>query len=77
MVDISQGAMIVQEKSSNSIHFYPTTAYLIYHSAALDSQTDKKLTAILTVFEGYAFENNLFVSSKEFCCESFAHSSLC
>jgi len=67
-VDIPQGAMIIQEKSSNSIQFYPTTTNLIYHTAALNPDVKKMLAGIFKVFDSYAFENNLFVSTKTFLC---------
>jgi hypothetical protein len=63
-VDISRGSMIVQEKSSNSVHFYPTTTNLIYRTAELDPLAKYHLKGLLTIFDRYAFENNLFVSSQ-------------
>jgi hypothetical protein len=62
-VNISRGSMIVQEKSSNSVHFYPTTTNLIYGTAELDPVAKHHLKGLLTIFDRYAFENNLFVSS--------------
>jgi hypothetical protein len=66
-VDIDQGSMILQEKSSNSIHFYPTTTSLIYHTADLNPLAKQNLKGMLTVFDRYAFENNLFVSTRRYC----------
>ena len=60
-VDIARGSMILQEKSSNSVHFYPTTTNLIYETANLDPLAKKGLAGMLSVFDRYAFENNLFV----------------
>lgn len=65
-VDISRGSMILQEKSSNSVHFYPTTTDLIYRTAELNPVAKHNLKGLLTIFDRYAFENNLFVSSLHF-----------
>jgi len=62
-VDISRGSMIVQEKSSNSVHFFPTTTNLIYRTAELDPLAKYHLKGLLTIFDRYAFENNLFGST--------------
>jgi len=60
-VDIARGSMILQEKSSNSVHFYPATTNLIYQTANLGPLAKKSLAGMLSVFDRYAFENNLFV----------------
>jgi len=70
-VDIPQGAMISQEKSSNSVHFPPTTTDLIYLTAAFGPHTDKKLAPIVKMFEAYSFESSLFVSAREYCRFAF------
>jgi hypothetical protein len=60
-VDIARGSMILQEKSSNSVLFYPATTNLIYQTANLGPLAKKSLAGMLSVFDRYAFENNLFV----------------